>query len=62
VLRLGTAEETFATFELKSEKDDTLADFVVALPKAVSAAELVIELEGAGVVTINDYVVSRKWR
>jgi hypothetical protein len=62
VLRLRTAEETFATFELKSEKDDILADFLVVLPKAVSAVELVIDMQGAGVVTINDYLVSKKWR
>jgi hypothetical protein len=61
-LRLCTADETFATVDLRPGKDDTLCDFLVVIQKAVPEVELVVEMRGAGVLTISDYIIARRWR
>jgi glycosyltransferase involved in cell wall biosynthesis len=61
-LRFGTADEAFATVDLRPGKDDTLCDFLVFIQKAVQAVELVVEMRGTGVLTISDYMVARSWR
>jgi len=61
-LRFGSFDDTFATVDLRPGKDGTLCDFLVVIQKAISAVELVVEKQGAGVVTISDYVVARRWR
>ena len=61
-LNFGTADEVFATADLRPGKDETLCDFLVVIQKAVPAVELVVEMRGAGVLTISDYTVARRWR